>query len=94
MIFKIDKNKTDVNSFAVCLLDVPEFPEHKESISSVVRMPLMAVIGAVLDDYDGWSFASLSKEEKHIIGDLLLKKGAKVDEWWWCTQFAERFQGI
>ena len=86
MIFEVTEEKKDVNSFAVCLVEVPAFPIEPENVAAIVRTPLLAVVGAVLDE-DGWSFANLSKDEKHVIGDLMLEKKAEVNNWMWCTKY-------
>lgn len=88
MRYEITKEKDSVNAFAICLVPVPLFPIQADNISPVVRSPLLAVVGAVLDN-DGWSFINLTTDEKHAIGDLMLKHGAIENEWFWCKQFKE-----
>lgn len=85
MNFTISKTPDSKESFAVSLITVPDFPDSRQ-INEVVRTPHYAVIGAVYDE-NGWSYTTLLKEEKHIIGDMLVANGAKPNEWWWCTQY-------
>lgn len=87
MRYEVTTKKKGKHSFAVCLLNVPEFPEDKENLDEIVRDPLLAVIGAV-HGIDGWSFTSLSADEKHVIGDSMLDLGLSVNQWAWCTQYA------
>lgn len=86
--YKVTKEAIDDNSFYVCLVEVPDFPFNNERRMEVVRNSLIAVIGAVYDEGDGWSFTDLTKEEKFEIGDQLVELGAKTNDWFACTQYA------
>lgn len=83
--FVISKEKIDDNSFIVCLLSVPDFPVQPDHLMEVVRKPLQAVIGAIYGS-NGWSFTTLDRNERHIIGDELNSRNALPGEWFWCTQ--------
>lgn len=88
MQYQVTKDKQHEKSFAVALLEVPALPENADNIQDVVRKPLSAVVAAV-DNGEGWSFTTLSKEEKRTIGDQLVEAGAGFSEWWWCLQYVD-----
>lgn len=78
----------DENTFFVALLNVPDFPSTLP-IASIVRTPLLAVIGA--REMDGEvSFITLSADEKHCIGDALVKYNAGVGVWKYCNLYLEK----
>jgi len=87
MRYEISDKRVDANSYVVCLVPVPEFPDKKDDLNPIVRTPLLSVCAAVHDD-DGWSFCNLTADEKHIIGDKLLELKTPLNSWVWCTQFS------
>jgi len=88
MRYEVAKDKQHEKAFAIALLEVPPFPENADNIQEVVRTPLSAVVAAV-DNGNGWSFTTLSREEKRTIGDQLVEAGAEFAEWWWCVQYVD-----
>ena len=80
---EIRNEKANDNAFAVCLVGVPNFPTG-EKLDPIIREPLLAVVGATCT-IDGWSFVILDKDEKHCIGDEMLRLKIKKNEWKYCT---------
>ena len=87
MRYEISDKRVDDNSYVVCLVSVPEFPEKKDELDPIVRTPLLAVCAATHDGA-GWSFCNLYRDEKHIIGDKLIERKTPLDTWVWCTQYS------
>ena len=85
-ICEINEKSIDEHSFAVMIVPVPSFPDDKK-IDEIVRIPLVAVIGAKFNSGYGWSFVELSIDEKHCIGDELFKKHVEIEKWYWCNLY-------
>ena len=75
------------HEFAVKFLDTGGFPDDGP-VDDIVRKPHLAIIAAnnIIDGK--WSFANLSAEEKHCIGDKMLDFKCEINIWYWCELFS------
>ena len=79
------RGRKSKSSFIVALLEVPSFPDESK-LGDIVRTPLRSVIAATDDDKPR-TFLLLDKEQKHCIGDELMRLDVKCGVWMWCKLY-------
>lgn len=85
--YKVTKEAINENSYRVCLLSTPKFPDDRP-LKDVVRGNGYAVIAASCDE-KGWAFIALTPEEKKVIGDQIDETDANT--WLFCTEWFREY---
>ena len=70
-------------SFLVCLLETPKFPNDYKMHDGFHHL---AVIAAY-DNGGKLKWTALNVDEKNCIGDAMLESYCNVGEWYWCNLF-------
>lgn len=89
---KITKEREHDEAFLVALLNVPDFPDEQR-IDTVVYQPMYCVVAATSDE-KGWSFITLTPDEKMCICDSLVDEKVKIFTWYYCELYSDEYNMV
>ena len=71
------------DSFLVCLIETPKFPDGYEMHDGFHNL---AVAAAYIDD-GKLKWTTLNEDEKNCVGDAMIDSNCDFGTWYWCDLF-------
>ena len=85
----ISEERIDADSFAVCLVDVPDFPNEGTPFISR-KLPVNTGLLCSRITNQRWDFFQLDDETHYLVGSALIDAKADKAIWYYCHLSAKR----